>query len=121
MKFATVVNPCWCKINSGSCHDVRTGVRFESVPGNLKHKPSSGAMSILLLASRMDSASLNIYSELMDTVGWEEVEMDHGMVSRHHSGLAEALLIEDLHIWADGIDMEHQSETGREVDEVLVL
>ncbi len=79
-------------------------------------------MSILLLASRMDSASLNIYSELMDTEGWgEEVNMDHGMVSRHHSGLAEALLIEDLHIWADGIDTEHQSKTGREVDEVLVL
>ena len=52
-------------------------------------------MSVLLLASRMDSASLNIYSELMGTVGWEEgVKMDHGIVSKHHSGLAEALLID---------------------------
>ena len=92
------------------------------MPGNLKHKPSSEAMSILLLASRMDSASLNIYSELIDTVGWgDEMQMDHGIVSRHHSGLAEALLIEDLHIWADGIDKEHQSKTGREIDEFIVL
>ena len=70
----------------------------------------------------MDSASLNIYSELMGTVGWEEgLKMDHGIVSKHHSGLAEALLIDDLHIWADGIDAEHQSKTGTEVHEVLVL
>ena len=65
---------------------------------------------------------MNILSEVMEIEGWgEPEEMPHGSVSRHESGEAEALLIEGLHIWADGIDLEHESVTGYDVDDVLVL
>ena len=79
-------------------------------------------MASLLLASSEDPASMNILSELMRVEGWEDsLDFPHGMVTRHSSGNVEALLIDGLHIWADGIDFEHESLTGSKLDEVLVL
>ena len=79
-------------------------------------------MASLLLASSEDPASMNILSELMGIRGWGEAhDFDHGQVTRHSSGNVEALLIDGLHIWADGVDSAHTSLTGTKVDEVLVL
>jgi len=79
-------------------------------------------MVSLLLASSEDPASMNILTELMGIEGWEDSrEFEHGQVTRHSCGTVEALLIDDLHIWADGIDATHSSLTGSIVDEVLVL
>ena len=65
---------------------------------------------------------MNMYSELMQLEGWnQKKKMAHGTVVSHRSGLADVLVIEDLHIWADGIDLEHESATDYKVDEVLVL
>ena len=92
------------------------------MPGILKPTPLSRFMGTLLLASQEDPASLNILSEVMEIEGWGGIEeMPHGKVSRHDSGEAEVLLIEGLHIWADGIDLEHESVTGYDVEDVLVL
>ncbi len=64
---------------------------------------------------------MNILSEVLKIDGWGKTEeMGHGQVTRHDSG-TEALLIQGLHIWADGIDLEHESATDSTVDEVLVL
>ena len=98
------------------------GRHFERVPGILKPTSLSRFMGTLLLASQEDPASMNILSEVMEIEGWgDDQEMPHGKVSRHGSGEAEVLLIEGLHIWADGIDLVHESVTGYEVDDVLVL
>ncbi|MDP6212856.1 MAG: D-aminoacyl-tRNA deacylase [Candidatus Thalassarchaeaceae archaeon] len=79
-------------------------------------------MVSLLLASTEDPASMNMLAEVMDIGGWgESQEFDHGRVNRHSTGNAEILLIDSLHIWADGVDSTHTSLTGSEVDEVLVL
>ena len=54
--------------------------------------------------------------------GWGKTEvMSHGEVTRHSYCDAEALLIGTHHIWADDIDVEHQSITGSKLDEILVL
>ena len=79
-------------------------------------------MVSLLLASNEDSASMNMLSELVSLGGWDSPrEFDHGQVTGHSSCDVEILLIDGLHIWADGIDEEHSSLTGSKVDEVLVL
>ncbi len=65
---------------------------------------------------------MSILSELMKISGWREPEaMSHGEVTKHNSCDVETLLIEGLHIWADGIDVEHESITGSKIDEILVL
>ena len=79
-------------------------------------------MVSLILASSEDPASMNMLSELMRIEGWDDpLDYAHGQVTRHSSGNAEALLIDGLHIWADGIDSVHESITGSKLDEVLVL
>tara|TARA_B100000676_G_C18081855_1_gene851852 strand:+ start:1453 stop:2379 length:927 start_codon:yes stop_codon:yes gene_type:complete len=76
----------------------------------------------LILASREDSASMNLLSAVMSFDGWGEAkEMVHGQVIEHSSGVAQLLLIDELHIWADGIDIRHEGITNFRVDEVLVL
>jgi len=79
-------------------------------------------MGTLILASSEDPASMNILSKVMEIEGWGDFHnYSHGQVSRHSCGNVEVLLIEGLHIWADGIDSEHEVITGTSVDEVLVL
>ena len=65
---------------------------------------------------------MNILSKVMGVEGWGDyVSFSHGQVSRHSSGNVDALLIDGLHIWADGIDFEHESVTGYKVDEIFIL
>ena len=65
---------------------------------------------------------MNILSKVLELEGWGDSRIfSHGQVSRHSCGRVDALLIDELHIWADGIDSEHESVTGSIVDEVLVL
>ena len=79
-------------------------------------------MVSLLLASTEDSASMNMMSELINLGSWGSPrEFDHGQVTRHSRCDVEILLIDGLHIWADGVDEQHSSLTGSEIDEVLVL
>jgi D-aminoacyl-tRNA deacylase len=79
-------------------------------------------MVTLLLASRGDVASVNLHDAVLRLGGWgEAVEMEHGTVRTHSQRPAHLLLIDQLHIKADGIDAIHEEETGQTVDEVLVL
>ena len=65
---------------------------------------------------------MNIYSEVLELNGWEDTqEYSHGRVTRNSISDVELLLINQLHIWADGIDLKHQEITSSDVDEVLVL
>ena len=65
---------------------------------------------------------MNILSEVLMIEGWgEEQEFPHGLVTIHDEFEVQILLIDDLHILADGIDKEHEERTGFMVDEVLVL
>ena len=65
---------------------------------------------------------MNILSEVLRIEGWGEgQDYPHGMVTIHEEFKVQILLIEDLHIMADGIDKEHEERTGFPVDEVLVL
>tara|TARA_B100000945_G_C20418538_1_gene616485 strand:- start:1277 stop:2209 length:933 start_codon:yes stop_codon:yes gene_type:complete len=79
-------------------------------------------MVTLLLASNKDKASMNIYSEVLELNGWGDTqEYSHGRVTINSISDVELLLINQLHIWADGIDLKHQEITSSDVDEVLVL
>jgi len=79
-------------------------------------------MGTLLLASSEDVASMGILSAIRGLGGWEEPKQHkHGLVWDHSSCDVQVLLIKGLHIRADGIDLEHESETGVRVEEVLVL
>lgn len=79
-------------------------------------------MVTLLLASKEDTASMNIYSEVLELNGWGETKQySHGKVTTNSISDIELLLIDQLHIWADGIDLKHQEITSSDVDEVLVL
>ena len=79
-------------------------------------------MVTLLLASSADPASMNILSKVMEIEGWGSPrKFSHGLVNKHSNGNVHALVIDDLHIWANGIDSEHESATESIVDEVLVL
>ena len=79
-------------------------------------------MVTLLLASRADNASVNLHEAVIDLGGWEASEnLQHGLLMRHSVRPVHLLLIEKLHIHADGIDLIHERETDESVDEVLVL
>ena len=65
---------------------------------------------------------MNILSEVLKIEGWgEEQDFPHGLVTIHEEFEVQILLIDNLHIMADGIDKEHEESTGFPVDEVLVL
>lgn len=79
-------------------------------------------MVTLLLASRQDVASMNLFASVRALGGWGEPEqLSHGTVYRHDGQTVDLLLINELHIHADNIDAAHESATGFNVDEVLVL
>ena len=79
-------------------------------------------MVTLLLASRCDVASVNLHDAVLRLGSWgDAIEMEHGTVRMHSDGPAHLLLIDELHIRADGIDAIHEEQTGKSVDEVLVL
>ncbi len=79
-------------------------------------------MVTLLLASSPDAASLNLHEAILRLGGWDEpTVMDHGLLRVHASRPVHLLLIDELHIMADGIDRTHEGATGCTVDEVLTL
>ena len=79
-------------------------------------------MGTLLLSSTKDTASMNILSEVLKIEGWgEKQDFSHGLVTSHEEFEVQILLIDNLHILADGIDKEHRESTGFPVNEVLVL
>ncbi|GIS50428.1 MAG: hypothetical protein Ct9H90mP24_7200 [Methanobacteriota archaeon] len=51
----------------------------------------------------------------------QEQDFPHGLVTIHEEFEVQILLIDNLHILADGKDKEHRERTGFPVDEVLVL
>ena len=79
-------------------------------------------MVTLLLASQADNASVNLHEAVAELGGWEESEnLKHGLLMRHSYRPVHLLLIDKLHIHADGIDLLHEKETSESVEEVLVL
>ena len=79
-------------------------------------------MVTLLLASNEDTASLNIFTALLQLGCWSEPEkFTHGDVFTHLDKNVQLLLISELHIHANNIDLEHFKITNQHVDEVLVL
>jgi len=79
-------------------------------------------MVTLLLASKADNASVNLHEAVVGLGGWDAPEiLPHGLFMRHSTQPVHLLLIEKLHIYADGIDIIHEKETAETVDEVLVL
>ena len=79
-------------------------------------------MVTLLLASKADNASVNLHEAVVGLGGWDAPEiLPHGLLIRHSTQPVHLLLIEKLHIYADGIDIIHEKETAETVDEVLVL
>ena len=79
-------------------------------------------MVTLLLASEADNASVNLHEAVVGLGGWDAPEiLPHGLLIRHSTQPVHLLLIEKLHIYADGIDIIHEKQTAETVDEVLVL
>ena len=79
-------------------------------------------MVTLLLASKADNSSVNLHEAVVGLGGWDAPEiLPHGLLIRHSTQPVHLLLIEKLHIYADGIDIIHEKETAKTVDEVLVL
>ena len=79
-------------------------------------------MVTLLLASKADNASVNLHEAVVGLGGWDAPEiLPHGLLIRHSTQPVHLLLIEKLHIYADGIDIIHEKQTAETVDEVLVL
>lgn len=79
-------------------------------------------MTSLLLASKKDLASLNIFNALLELGTWSQPEkFPHGEVYTHQHKDVQLLKISKLHIYADDIDLEHSSLTNKSVDEVIVL
>ena len=70
-------------------------------------------MVTLLLASRCDVASVNLHDAVLRLGSWSDaIEMEHGTVRMHSGRPAHLLLIDELHIRADGIDAIHEVKTG---------
>jgi len=79
-------------------------------------------MGTLILASNNDQASLNLLSSVLDLGGWgESIDFDHGQVISHSNREVQILLIDEIHIFADGIDTKHEELTNFEIDDILVL
>ena len=88
----------------------------------LRRDPRRLPVVTLLLASSSDTASLNLHDAMLRLGDWGEPAVtDHGLFRVHASCRVHLLLIEELHIMADGMDRIHEEATGCTVDEVLVL
>ena len=84
--------------------------------------PPSRTMVTLLLASSQDSASVNLHRAMLDLGNWSEPKsLAHGTMHQHLSRDIHLLLIEKLHIHADGIDSIHEKNADCELEEVLIL
>ena len=72
----------------------------------LRHDSHRQPVVTLLLASSADAASINLHDAVLRLGGWEDVgDLGHGVLRVHGTRPVHLLLIEDLHINADGIDL----------------
>ena len=95
---------------------------LEGVARVIIRVPPSRDMVTLLLASSQDSASVNLHRAMLDLGGWSESTiLPHGTMQQHLSRDVHLLLIEQLHIHADGIDRIHEENADCELEEVLIL
>ena len=95
---------------------------LEGVASEIIPVPPLRAMVTLLLASSQDDASINLHRAVLELGGWSEpTTLSHGKMHQHLSRDVHLLLIDQLHIYADGIDTIHQDNVGHEIDEVLIL
>ena len=79
-------------------------------------------MGVLLLASKSDTASMTLFDAIMRLKGWSEVfTRTYGDYYIHECGSVYLLLIEKIHIRADGIDSIFKKNTGFSIDDVLIL
>ena len=79
-------------------------------------------MGVLLLASKSDTASMTLFDAIMRLKGWSEVfTRTYGDYYIHECGSVYLLLIEQIHIRADGIDSIFKKNTGFSIDDVLIL
>ena len=90
--------------------------------GIMKGPSLSRSMGTLLLSSREDIASMTLLAAVRELGGWGKSEqLPHGTLFRHDRRDVDLLLIDELHIHADDVDTAHESLTGSDVSEVLVL
>ena len=81
-------------------------VTIEFEPESFEPPPCPAFVGTLLLSSTKDTASMNILSEVLKIEGWEEEQdFPHGLVTIHEEFEVQILLIDNLHIMADGIDL----------------
>ena len=79
-------------------------------------------MVSLIVASTDDDASLTLYEGMLRLGGWnDEILSKHGRYRTHHLRDVHILLIDEIHVQADDIDIQHQDEIGVNVDDVLIL
>ena len=79
-------------------------------------------MVVLLVASHSDSASMTLCHAVLRLGGWsEEYSSAVGNYRVHDSGLVNLLLIDQIHIMADGLDMDYETSTGIEISGILIL
>ena len=95
---------------------------LEGVASEIIPVPPLRDMVTLLLASSQDDASINLHRAVLELGGWSEpTTLSHGKMHQHLSRDVHLLLIDQLHIHADGIDTIHEENVGCEIDEVLIL
>lgn len=79
-------------------------------------------MVVLIVASNSDMASMTLYRSMLRLDGWSlPSQCSVGEYRTHESGVANLLLIDELHIMADDIDINYQESTGLFVEGVLIL
>ena len=95
---------------------------LEGVAMEIIRTSPSRDMAILLLASSQDSASVNLHRAMLGLGGWSEpTVLPHGTMHQHLERKIHLVLIEQLHIHADGIDSIHEENADCEIEEVLIL
>ena len=95
---------------------------LEGVAREIIRVPPSRAMVTLLLASSEDDASVNLHRAMLELGNWSgPTNLPHGVMHQHLSRDVHLLLIENLHIHADGVDTIHEENTDCQLDEVLIL
>lgn len=95
---------------------------LEGVAMEIIRAPPSRDMAILLLASSQDSASVNLHRAMLGLGGWSEpTVLPHGTMHQHLERKIHLVLIEQLHIHANGIDSIHEENADCEIEEVLIL
>ena len=78
-------------------------------------------MSTLLVASRADPASMTLYDAITCHRSWTELQCSMGVLTNCEQIDAFLLLIDELHVTADGLDEEVERQISGKVDNVVVL